>query len=152
MPSPTSGDKPASHEKPGSSVKPAPESKPKPEDKPEKVDDKDDNDDEDDIFEDEGNEGGNSDASDADNGGDGDAFDKELDYGLDRPADNAYAYHDMWSDEDAENPDIGLEAEEASWPHEFGWDFNNGKPAFDAWGDKPMKDIGKQKQTTPRRA
>ncbi|XP_034280011.1 cell surface glycoprotein 1-like isoform X1 [Pantherophis guttatus] len=76
--------------------------------------------------ENEGNQEGNQDGD--------DAFDKELDYGLNTSPFDAYSYHDGWSDEGAEEADLGLVGEMAALP-QAGDANNDGKPTFDAWGD-----------------
>nr|XP_016854232.1 PREDICTED: uncharacterized protein LOC107983756 [Anolis carolinensis] len=119
----------------GKTPKPAPHGKPekpKLEDDPEKDKDDDDagekdlvgDDDNDDIDEHVEDDTGKG-SSDADE----DAFDKELDYGLNKSPFDAYAYHDAWSDDEED-----LEEEEGSFPKES-FDFSAMKTVLDIWGD-----------------
>ncbi|XP_039198334.1 basic salivary proline-rich protein 1-like [Crotalus tigris] len=148
----TSGEKPSSHlghekhpsaDESTASDKPEPGGKPEAEkeSKPEKEAEERNETEEEDLFDDdddeqeEGEKGKEKEEGAAERNEDGDAaFDKELDYGLNKSPFDAYSYHDAWSDEGAGGADVGLRGETAALP-EAGEANNDGKPIFDAWGD-----------------
>lgn len=123
----------APHEKPESAEKPAPDKKPEPA-KEAKKDGGDDDDSSEGTEEEDEEDGGEEDrepGGESDDG-DSDAFDKELDYGLDRSPYNAYEYHDAWSDDGSEYPEPWLDPGLAEDTTGLG----DGEPEFDVWGDR----------------
>ncbi|XP_058033038.1 cell surface glycoprotein 1-like [Ahaetulla prasina] len=137
-----SADKPTSSEKPedGEKLEAEKESKPEKEAEEGKKTEEEEEEEEglfdDDGEEEEGEKGKENEGSTREGNQDGDeAFDKELDYGLNRPPFDAYSYHDGWSDEGPEEADLGLVGEMTALPQAGDDGNNDGKPTFDAWGD-----------------